>query len=251
MDSLVPEMVIVPAGEFLMGSTASETNLSEDDKAFENEVSPGGNKRQMQIAERFAIGRYPVTCDEYLSFMKAAGGETPDNKTSATGNYPVVNVSWNDAQKYIAWLCKETGGTYRLPSEAEWEYSCRAGTDTRRSWGDVWDTDKANGAGSKGRTSPVDQYPPNMWGLHDTIGNVWEWCADVYVREIEHLPDGGAPYDPPSGNTDRKRVSVVRIHRGGAFTSVPRLLRAANRSWDIPDVRDNNVGFRLARQLNV
>jgi formylglycine-generating enzyme required for sulfatase activity len=248
---LGPEMVIIPAGEFLMGSIASETSLSEDDRAFKNEVSPGGNKRKMRIADRFAIGRYPVTCDEYLSFIKAVGGETPDNKTLETGNYPVVNVSWNDAKKYIVWLCMETGETYRLPSEAEWEYSCRSGTDARRSWGDAWDTDKANGDGSVGRTSPVDQYPPNMWGLHDMIGNVWEWCADVYVSEIEHLPDGGVPYDQPSANKDPKPVSVVRIHRGGSFSSAPRLLRAANRSWDIPDVRGNNVGFRLVRQLSL
>jgi formylglycine-generating enzyme required for sulfatase activity len=247
---LGPEMVIIPDGEFFMGSAAGETNLSEDDKAFENEASSDGSKRQMQIANRFAIGRYPVTYDEYLSFIEATDGETPDSGTS-TGNHPIVNVSWNDAQKYITWLSKETGKTYRLPSEAEWEYSCRAGTDTLRWWGNVWYADKANGAGTKGRTSPVDQYPPNMWGLHDTIGNVWEWCADIYVKEIENLPYGGMPYDPPVDTTDRKRIGVVRVQRGGSFTSEPRLLRAANRSWDIPDASDDNVGFRLAGQLNV
>jgi formylglycine-generating enzyme required for sulfatase activity len=245
-----PEMVIIPAGEFLMGSSATEINLSEDDQAFKNEISPGGDKRHMFIAKRFAVGRYPVTVDEYFAYVKATGAETPHDNALETGNHPVVNVSWNDAQKYIAWLKNQTGHAYRLLSEAEWEYCCRGGMDTRRWWGDAWDTDKANGAGSVGRTSPVDHYPPNMWGLHDTIGNVWEWCADMYVPEIMHLPAGGAPVDSSLASTDVKQGRTVRVHRGGSFSSIPRLLRAANRSWDIPDVRDANVGFRVARDLN-
>jgi len=247
---LGPEMVIIPFGEYLMGSVASETDLSEDDQAFENELNPDGNKRPMRIAKRFAIGRYPLTYEEYLAYITATGLETTNHNTPEIGNHPVVNVSWNDAQKYVAWLSSETGVTYRLPSEAEWEYCCRAGTDTRRWWGDAWDKSKANGAEAIGRTSPVDQYAPNMWGLHDMIGNVWEWCADIYVKELNHLPNDGASYDPPLNNTDQKH-GIVRIHRGASFTSAPRLLRAANRSWDIPDVRDRNVGFRVVRQLEV
>jgi formylglycine-generating enzyme required for sulfatase activity len=247
-----PEMVVIPAGEFLMGSATGELNLAEDHRAYENEVSLNGTKRQMRISKSFAIGRYLVTRDEYLTYVKATGGEPPNNDTSENGKLPIVNVSWNDAQKYIAWLNKETGKIYRLPSEAEWEYSCRAGTDTRRCWGDAWNKDKANGAGSLGHTSPVDQYPPNMWGIHDMIGNVWEWCEDILCDEIDRLPDDGAPYVSTSGNTDRKQGSLpVRVHRGGAFTSSPRRLRCANRSWEIPDVGDGNVGFRLARRLDV
>jgi formylglycine-generating enzyme required for sulfatase activity len=123
-----PEMVVIPAGEFLMGSPIGELNLSEDERAHENEVSKNGDKRQMRIWKSFALGRYLVTRDEYSTYLKAMGGEPPNNDTSENGSYPIVNVSWNDAQKYIAWLNKETGKTYRLPSEAEWEYSCRAGT---------------------------------------------------------------------------------------------------------------------------
>ena len=239
-----PEMVVIPAGKFLMGSNIGETNLPEDDRAFENEVSGNGNKRQMRISKSFAIGRYLVTWGEYLTYVKATGGEPLNDDTSENGNYPAVNVSWNDAQNYIAWLNKETGKFYRLPSEAEWEYSCRAGTDTRRCWGDAWNKDKANGAESIGRTSSVSQYPPNMWGLYDMIGNVWEWCEDIYVLEIERLPDDGTPYR-------EQGISPARVQRSGAFSSSPRRLRSANRNWEIPDVTDGNVGFRLARRLDV
>lgn len=248
---LGPEMVVIPAGDFLMGSRADEMSLVEDDRAFENELIASGQKRKMRIAKPFAIGRYLVTYDEYRAYLRATGREPLPNNSSEAGNLPIVNVSWNDAQKYIDWLSTETGQIYRLPSEAEWEFSCRAGTDTRRWWSDEWNKDKANGAGSTGRLSRVDQYPPNMWGLHDMIGNVWEWCEDIFVSEIERLPEGGAPYVLPPSNPEPKQGPAVRVHRGGSFTSAPRLLRSANRSWDIPDVRDANVGFRLARQLNV
>ncbi|MGC1444015.1 MAG: formylglycine-generating enzyme family protein [Xanthobacteraceae bacterium] len=244
-----PEMVVIPAGEFLMGSAIGELSLPEDDRAYENEVSLTGNKRRMRVSKSFAIGRYLVTRDEYRTYLKAMGGDLPNNDTAKNGDFPIVNVSWNDAQKYIAWLNTETDKVYRLPSETEWEYSCRGGTDTRRWWGDAWNKDKANGAGSLGHTSPVDQYPPNMWGIHDMIGNVWEWCEDILCNEIDRLPDDGTPYMSPSGNTDGSLP--VRVHRGGAFTSNPRRLRCANRSWEIPDVGDDNVGFRLARRLNV
>jgi formylglycine-generating enzyme required for sulfatase activity len=131
---------------------------------------------------------------------------------------------------------------YRLPSEAEWEYACRAGTDTRRWWGPAWDPAKANGANfEKGRTSPVDQYAANPWGLHDMIGNVWEWCADSYAENIAELPDGGAAYAGKDNST--------RVLRGGAWFVNPWYLRSASRFRSNPVDRNIFIGFRVARTL--
>jgi formylglycine-generating enzyme required for sulfatase activity len=134
---------------------------------------------------------------------------------------------------------------YRLPSESEWEYACRAGTDTRRWWGDKWDPTKENGNLSfeDGKTSPVDNYAANPWGLHDMIGNVCEWCADCWVGDLSALPADGAPYL----HTEAAESSG-RAVRGGSWFSNPRDLRAAYRSWNTGE--NNYIGFRVARTLS-
>jgi formylglycine-generating enzyme required for sulfatase activity len=132
----------------------------------------------VSIGQRFAIGRYPVTFDEYDRFCETRRREKPSDNGWGRGRRPVVNVSWLDAQDYISWLSQETGLAYRLPSEAEWEYACRAGTATRYSFGDVLARDNANYAASGlHHTTEVGDYRANPWGLHDMHGNVWEWVS--------------------------------------------------------------------------
>ncbi len=135
---------------------------------------------------------------------------------------------------------------YRLPSEAEWEYACRAGTQTRRWWGDEWDSSKANGKRSfeGGKTSPVGHYAANPWGLTDMIGNVWEWCADQYIENLSELPDDGAPYEG-----SRKSKLSYRVLRGGPWHVDPQELRSAVRGWNHPGLRYDLFGFRVARTL--
>jgi formylglycine-generating enzyme required for sulfatase activity len=253
--------VVIPAGEFLMGS---EEHGSMDDK-----IVKGQGKRLMRIARGFALGRYPVTFDEYDVFLAATVSTRPRHRGEVEdfnwgrGRCPVINVALADAQAYCDWLNHMTGlqrdSCYRLPSEAEWEYACRAGTNTRRWWGEDWDPKKANGAFSfeDGRTSPVGHYSANPWGLHDMIGNVWERCADIYTQRISDLPQGGTPYKSP---VDILKVNSMlmtdnilrssRVQRGGAWNSSLQYLRSAARTGGRPSSRVNGVGFRVTRTLS-
>ena len=212
-----PELVVIPAGEFLMGSDEKELRLDEGDAAWGDEVIRGKGKHLVRITRRFAIGRYPVTCGEYDMFLKATADRRRRGKNEALGSddaqqhqYPVVNVSWDDAQAYCGWLNEVIGlegnAKYRLPSESEWEYACRAGTQTRRWWGDQWDPTKANGGNEYGKLSPVDYFGSNPWGLYDMIGNVWEWVDDSW-----HVDYGKAPVDGSSW----REGTADRIVRGG------------------------------------
>ena len=251
-----PEMVVIPAGTFMMGSDVGDLDLGDNDKAFEDEIVPGQGKRAMRVSKRFALGRYPVTFEEYDAFCSVTKRDLPEDFRWGRGRRPVIEVSWNDAQDFINWLNRAAGlsvdSGYRLPSEAEWEYACRAGTDTRRWWGDSWDPTKANGAGNfeVGRTSPVGKFPPNAWGLYDMIGNVWEWCADVGADNISMLPGDGSAFEKIKKFmgfiTDK---SYDRVLRGGSWSVDPRLLRSAGRSGVEPDYRYDDVGFRLSRTL--
>lgn len=160
-----PELVVIRPGGFMMGSTEEE----EGSDAFERP------QHHVTIAERFAIARYPVTFREYDWFCEAIGRKKPGDEGWGRGQRPVINVSWDDAQHYLVWLSQETGRTYRLPSEAEWEYACRAGTTTLYWFGDTITPKDANYAKSElHRTSEVGAYPANPWGLHDMHGNVLE-----------------------------------------------------------------------------
>jgi formylglycine-generating enzyme required for sulfatase activity len=253
---LGPEMVVLPAREFLMGSGEEEARLEGDDEADTSEIVPGQGKRRMRIVRRFALGRYPVTFEEYDAFLEATAGkrgrrdDEADAEGWGRGRRPVINVSWEDAGRYCAWLNRTAGlrGAfgYRLPSESEWEYACRAGTNTRRWWGDTWDPAKANGNDSfdGGKTSPAGNYAANPWGLHDMIGNVWEWCADLWADNISAFPADGVPFLHAECGE-----SSLRVLRGGSWSGDPRFLRSAARHWDPPDVLDNLIGFRVARTL--
>jgi formylglycine-generating enzyme required for sulfatase activity len=238
-----PEMVVIPAGRFVMGSPANEEGRDDDE----------GPQHFVTIAEPFALGRYSVTFDEHDEFAATTGREPAGDEGWGRGRRPVINVSWEDAQAYVAWLSERTGATYRLPSEAEWEYACRAGTTTPFHFGPTISTDEANydgnntyGAGRKGadreQTLPVGSFPANDFGLHDMHGNVWEWCADVWHESYDGAPlDGSAWLE--GGDQGR------RVLRGGSWNSNPRFLRSATRNWFEPVNCVNRVGFRVARTL--
>ena len=232
-----PEMVVIPAGEFLMGSPEKEKGRWNDE----------GPQHKVTIGSRFALGRYPVTFDEYDHFCAASKGEQPKDQGWGRGKRPVINVSWRDAAAYCEWLAKETGQPYRLPSEAEWEYACRAGTTTRYAWGYAITPKNANYTDSKpGKTTEVGAYPPNHWGLYDLHGNVWEWVEDVWHVNYKGAPVDGSAWTKGEG----KESSRGRVLRGGSWNDNPRFLRSADRSGIPPEDRNNLLGFRVARTLS-
>jgi formylglycine-generating enzyme required for sulfatase activity len=188
-----------------------------------------------------------VTFEEYDHFCKVTGREEPDDSGWGRGRRPVINVSWRDAHAYCEWLAKETGQPYLLPSEAEWEYACRAGTTTRYAFGDTIAPKDANYSESKvGRTTEVGSYPPNAWGVYDLHGNVWEWVEDVWHESYKGAPADGAAWT----NGEGKQSSRLRVYRGGSRNNHPRVLRSAYRSGIKPVYRKSNLGFRVGRTLS-
>jgi formylglycine-generating enzyme required for sulfatase activity len=174
-------------------------------------------------------------------------GENPSRFSGA--NNPVERVNWYKAKEFCKRLSEKTGREYRLPSEAEWEYACRAGTTTPFYFGETITTDLANydgdytyGNGPEGvdreKTTPVGSFPPNAFGLYDMHGNVWEWCEDVWHENYEGAPNDGRPW-LTGGNHNR------RVLRGGSWTYNPRFCRCANRYWLNPDFDFNYYGFRV------
>ena len=223
-----PEMVVVPAGSFRMGGHHPV--------------------HQVKISAPFAVGVYEVTFAEWDACV-AAGGcgrHRPDDKGWGRARQPVINVSWKDAQAYVAWLTRESGARYRLLSEAEWEYVARAGSETAYSWGHEVGRNRANcrGCGSQWdgkRTAPVGSFGANAFGLYDVHGNVWEWVEDCWNGNYEGAPTDGTAWT--KGNCD------TRVVRGGSWDDDPRYLRSAFRSGGPSGNRDINVGFRVARSL--
>ena len=235
----VPEMVVIPSGEFWMGSTPEEQERFELGKEQRESESP---RHLVHIDRSFAIGRYLVTFEEYGAYCGAADLEFPDDEKWGRGRRPVINVSHDDARNYCDWLSERTGAEYRLPSESEWEYACRAGSESAYSWGEEWDSLRANGReGDLRKTTEVGSYAPNPWSLCDLHGNVWEWCADSWSGNYTEPRS-----QPPLNATKDGRRRVLR---GGSWFSNPRALRSANRNRFVPDDRDYDVGFRLARTL--
>ena len=192
----------------------------------------------------FEIAKYPVTFEEYDLFCEDTGKEKPNDNGWGRGRRPVINVSWHDAKEYCKWLSKKTGKNYRLPTEAEWEYSCRAGTTTKWSFGDdeselkkyAWYYDN-----SKGRTHEAGKKEPNLWGLYDMHGNVWEWCEDDYVNSYEKTPRYGKAY------IDEK--AAYKVLRGASWYDFAINTRSSNRNWSDPAIRSIDVGFRVLRTL--
>jgi formylglycine-generating enzyme required for sulfatase activity len=229
-----PEMVVIPAGSFEMGS---------------NEYT--GEKPPHRVSiKSFALGKYEVTQGQW----KAVMGSNPSGFKECGDNCPVEQVSWDGIQQYIQKLNASSGQQYRLPSEAEWEYAARAGTSSKYWWGDTASHDYANygkdeccGGLAQGRdqwtnTAPVGQFPANAFGLHDMHGNVWEWVQDYWHDSYSAAPSDGSAW--VAGGDQGKRVL-----RGGSWDFIPADLRSAIRGRISPDSRIINIGFRLARTL--
>jgi formylglycine-generating enzyme required for sulfatase activity len=256
-----PEMVWLPPGEFLMGSPEGEAGRDADE----------GPQHRVTVSRPFALGRFAVTRGEFAAFVSATGYRTAGEREGGiyvwdgeawkldpernwrspgfeqTDRHPVVGVDWDDALAYCNWLGGETGRPYRLPSEAEWEYACRAGTTGPFHFGETISTDQANydgnfpyGKGAKGQlrkgTVEVGSLPANPWGLHEMHGNCWEWCLDWFGDySAQPVTD---PVGPTSG--------LGRVLRGGGWGSEARPLRSADRSRRDPGNRLGSIGFRLA-----
>ena len=232
-----PPMVVVPAGAFVMGSPPSESN-----RVVERP------QHTVTIAKPLAVSKYELKFDEWDACV-AWGDCDPRISDSGwgRGQRPVINVNWNDAKQYVAWLARVTGKPYRLLTDAEYEYATRAGTSTAYPWGDDIGENKANcnGCGSRaseGETATVGKFPPNQFGLHDMVGNVMEWTEDCL-----HYDYNGAPTD---GTAWIKGACDQRIVRGRSWSGAPDGLRSAYRSSLSADVRYDRLGFRVARTLD-
>jgi formylglycine-generating enzyme required for sulfatase activity len=224
-----PWMINLPLGEFIMGETS-------DDK-FANDTERPAHR--VEIGRPVAIAAFPVTAEQFRAFR-------PDHAPKDASDLPVVEVAWNDAQSYCAWLSATTGRRYRLPSESEWEYACRAGSSRPFATGDEITPEDANFLYDEygqrigpGVRTPAGAYSPNAFGLRDLHGNVCEWVEDTWHPNYAGAPDDGSPWIE-GGAADR------RVIRGGAWDYLPRLLRSAWRDWFGADLRRDNIGFRVA-----
>jgi formylglycine-generating enzyme required for sulfatase activity/uncharacterized coiled-coil protein SlyX len=226
-----PEMVWIPAGRFRMG-----------------DLQGGGRSNEKPVHEvsvdHFAMSRYEVTFAEYDKFAEATGRQKPSDSGWGRGNRPVINVSWFDATAYAEWLSEQTGQKYRLPTEAEWEYAARAGTETKYWWGNEIGSNKANCysnyCGDRFEyTAPVGSFAPNPFGLYDTAGNVWEWTCSEYENEYKGKEKQCLIKSPSK--------SSLFVLRGGSWANDARRTRTAYRFRRRPTVRGRGVGFRLAR----
>jgi formylglycine-generating enzyme required for sulfatase activity len=240
-----PEMVVVPPGRFLMGSKEGEGDADEHPQ------------HKVTIPRAIAVGRYPVTLHEWVfaredaEWARVTGMKPrPVRAEGWQDDRPVIDVSWDDAQAYAKWLSQRTGQPYRLLSEAEWEYACRAGSEAAYCFGDdvaelsayAWYRGK-----SRFRVHPVGQKRPNGFGLYDMHGNVSEWCQDVwndsYGDKPEELKGTGGAWTTGDGG--------CRVLRGGSWGDIPQFLRSAYRLRNTADLRYDGIGFRLTRTLSL
>jgi formylglycine-generating enzyme required for sulfatase activity len=236
------KLVLIPAGEFMMGSPESEEY--HEDEEYQHRV---------RITKPYYLGVYEVTQEEYErvmgtspSYFSSSGWGKDEVSGEDTSRFPVESVSWEEAVEFCRKLSslpeeKAESRSYRLPTEAEWEYACRAGTTTLYGFGDdpaslgeyAWKRDN-----SDRKTHPVGEKKPNAWGLYDMHGNVWEWCQDRYGEDYY----AGSPTDDPPG----PEKGSGRVLRGGSWSTFPRNCRSAPRGWHTPGYRDSTYGFRVA-----
>ena len=293
--------VRIPAGSFAMGNAEAPEVLARAFPLLEHErfalLADEAPVHTVRIRRAFYMGQHEVTVGQFRRFLEASGYR-PESEADGTGGYgynpsydpsrsargdafegrdpryswrnpgfaqgddhPVVNVTWNDAQALSAWLSRTEGHRYRLPTEAEWEYACRAGTRTRYPHGDDpqglvhaantfdqsaaahwprWQQHALEGSDGHAFTAPVGSYPPNAFGLHDMLGNAWEWVSDWHGETYYAHSPRSDPQGPAQGN--------VRVRRGGSWHSWPLYARVAFRNWNTPETRYVLVGFRLLRE---
>jgi formylglycine-generating enzyme required for sulfatase activity len=234
-----PEMVVVPAREFTMGSPEKEASHLKSEEP----------QHRVVFAKPFAVSKLVVTFDQWDACV-AAGGCTwqPPDSGMGRGIKPVINVNWDDARQYVAWFSRMTGKTYRLLTEAEFEYAARAGREAAYSWGDEIGKGNANcdGCGTKWdnrESSPAGSFKPNAFGLYDMHGNVWEWTEDCFHGDYKGAPQDGSAW---TADADCSR----RVVRGGSWYTSPQGLRAASRSGDATGNRYDRLGFRVGRTLS-
>ena len=258
-----PEMVVVSAGTFTMGSPPSEHQRADDE----------GPQHQVTIAKPFAVGKHEVTKGQYGAFVSDTGhgdeegcyiwveskwkkdalGGWNNSGYEQTDEHPVVCVNWNDAQAYVSWLSEKTGETYRLLNEAEWEYSARAGTTTPFSFGQDITTSQANFDGNspytgeadgifREKTAAIGSFPSNAFGLHDFHGNVTEWVADCWNDSYDDAPSDGSAR--MTGECNRQ------VLRGGSWQARPMHIRSADRVRFNTGSRNGYIGFRVARKID-
>ncbi|MDM0089038.1 MULTISPECIES: formylglycine-generating enzyme family protein [unclassified Variovorax] len=300
-NSLGMAFVRLPAGEFLMGSDEASDSLAraypELPAARFAQLDDEGPVHRVRITRAFWMGQHEVTVGQFRRFVEASG-YVAESEADGTGGYgwradydpattprgdafegrdrryswrnpgfvqgedhPVVNVTWHDAQALAAWLSRTEGRRYRLPTEAEWEYACRAGTRSRYHAGDdprsllgaanvfdarsarhwpQWQAMALQGDDGHAFTAPVGSYAPNPWGLHDMHGNAWEWVADWHGDDYY----AKSPIDDPQGPAE----GTVRVRRGGSWHTWPFYTRASYRNWNAPSTRYTLVGIRLVRE---
>lgn len=241
-------LMLIPGGEFVMGAPESEPESGSDERP----------QHRVRVTQ-FLMGRFPVTQAQWRE-VAGHGVEkklNPDPSSFKGDNRPVEQVSWEDAQEFCKRLSQKTGKTYRLPSEAQWEYACRAGTETPFYFGETILPELANyrtefsynytefsyidnsTAESQEQTTDVGGFPANDWGLHDMHGNVWEWCEDDYHSNYEGAPDDGSAW------IESDRAEIRRVLRGGSWGDNPRHCRSAGRGNISRDRRFNIFGFRV------
>jgi formylglycine-generating enzyme required for sulfatase activity len=229
-----PVMVVIPAGRFAMGSAAHQLRR----RASE------GPRHEVEIGAPFAVSKFEATFEEWDACVAASACVRAADEWGR-GNMPVVNVSWDDAQRYLGWLSRKAGKPYRLLTEAEWEYAARAGTNTHFSWGNEAGANNANCDDCREtwnfQAAPVGSFKPNAWGLYDMHGNVWEWVEDMWHDNFD-----GAPID---GSAWLGEDPYYRVIRGGSWHNESELIRTAVRFKRHRHVQFDTLGFRVARTM--
>lgn len=227
-----PIMQTIPEGEYEMGASSLSTRLDERPR------------HKVALAE-FAMSQYEITYEQYEEFTKAMGKSSPERSGVNPKTYPVVNVSWQDAQDYASWLSRQTGQKYSLPSESQWEYAARADTTTDFWWGHTIGDGNAHcqGCGSPApmrKAAPIGSFEPNAWGIHDTTGNVAEWTLDCYNRNYEGAPADGSAWQ--DGDCSK------RVVRGGSFSNTGNSSTNTRRDKYPAGSKLTHIGFRVVRE---